>query len=76
MDGNPVGRLTSLSQDAVTFHEVTLLGPDGGLVHVVGWNATDVKPGPATPPSAEEPPLTLEELRTLAESPAWTDWTP
>jgi hypothetical protein len=76
-DGSPVGRLTSFLQDGtVTFYEATLLGPDGGLVYLSAWNATDGKPGPGTPTSAPVPPLTLEQLRALVQDPVWTSYQP
>ena len=72
-EGRPVGRVTSNLQDGtITFHEVSLLGPDGGRVYMSAWNATDGKPGPDTLQSASVPPLTLDQLKDLARDPAWT----
>jgi hypothetical protein len=77
-DGVVIGRVTNHVQYGVTtFHEVSLLGPDGGgRIHIAAWNATDGKPGPGTAPSAEMPPLTLDQLRELALDPAWTSYRP
>ncbi len=76
-DGVGVGRVTTTLQDGtITFYEATLLGPDGGLVYLSVWNATDEKPGPGTPTSAEVPPLTLDQLRGLVQDPVWTSWQP
>ena len=76
-DGQPVGRLGStLQDDAITFYEATLLGPEDGLVYLSVWNATDEKPGPGTPASAPVPPLSIEQLRELVENPAWTSYQP
>ena len=76
-DGVAVGRLTTNLQDGViTFYEATWLGPDGGLVYLSVWNATDEKPGPDTPTSAEVPPMTLDQLGDLAQDPVWTSYLP
>lgn len=76
-DGEPVGRLVTFLQDgAITFYEATWLGPDGGLVYLSVWNATDEKPGPDTPTSAEVPPVTPDQLRDLAQDPVWTSYQP
>jgi hypothetical protein len=75
-DGARIGRVNSFPQDRVTFYEATLLGPDGGLVYLSVWNATDEKPGPDTPASAEVPPLTLDQLRDLVQDPVWTSYRP
>jgi hypothetical protein len=76
-EGVAIGRLTSVLQDGtITFYEATMLGPDGGLVYMSAWNATDVKPGPDTPPSADVPPLSLEQLRELVQDPTWTSYEP
>jgi len=76
-DGVRVGRVTSMLQDGtITFYEATLLGPEGGVVYLSAWNATDQKPGPDTPASADVPPLTLDELRGLVQDPVWTSYRP
>jgi hypothetical protein len=76
-DGVAIGRVDTILQDGtITFYEATLLGPDGGLVYLSVWNATDEKPGPDTPTSAEVPPLTLDQLRDLVQDPAWTSYQP
>jgi hypothetical protein len=76
-DGEHIGRLTSFLQDGtITFYEATLLGPDGGLLYLSTWNATDGKPGPDTTPSADVPPLTLGQLRALLQDPFWTSYRP
>ncbi len=76
-DGVAIGRLTSfLQDDTITFYEATFLGPDGGMVYLTVWNATDEKPGLDTPASATVPPLTLEQLRELVQDPVWTSYQP
>jgi len=75
-DGKPVGRVATFLQGQVTFYEATLLGPEGGLVHLGTWNSTDEKPGDGTEPSAERPPLTPDQLRELVQDPAWTSYRP
>ena len=75
--GVAIGRLTSVLQDGtITFYEASLLGPDGGLIYMSAWNATDAKPGPGTPASADVPPLSVEQLRELIQDPAWTSYQP
>lgn len=75
-DGRTIGRVVTFPQHQVTFYEATLLGPDGGLVYLATWNATDEKPGTGTEPSSETPPLTPEQLRDLVQDPAWTSYEP
>lgn len=76
-NGVPIGRVTSFLQDGtITFYEATFLGPEGGLVYMSAWNATDGKPNPDTPQSAPVPPLTPDQLRDLVQDPAWTAYQP
>ncbi len=76
-NGEPMGRVTTFLQDGtITFHEATFLGPEGGLVYMSAWNATDGKPNPDTPQSAPVPPLTPDQLRDLVQDPAWTAYQP
>ena len=53
----------------------SLLGPDGGALYFYVADSTGEKPGYEAP-SAEAPPLTLDQLRTLAEDPVWTSYQP
>ena len=76
-DGTIIGRVTTNLQDgAITFYEISLVGPEGGRIYMSAWNATDSKPGPDTPSSATVPPLTLDELQALAEDSVWTSYQP
>jgi hypothetical protein len=69
--GEKIGRVSSTTERGTLLYEVFLLGPDGGGLNLTVMNSTGEKPG-YEPPSAEVPPLTLAQLRTLAEDPAWT----
>ncbi|MDQ4055545.1 MAG: hypothetical protein M3237_23030 [Actinomycetota bacterium] len=73
--GEVVGRRSTDSHGGTTYHEVALLGPDGGGLYFYVADATGEKPGYEAP-TAEAPPLTLAQLRTLAEDPAWTSYRP
>ena len=77
LDGSSeqVGRLTTDVESGTTYYEAVLLGPDGGALYFYVANSTGEKPGYEAP-TAEVPPLTLEQLRTLAEDPVWTSYRP
>ncbi len=73
--GEQVGRLTINVESGTTYYEAVLLGPDGGALFFYVADSTGEKPGYEAP-TAEVPPLTLEQLRTLAEDPVWISYQP
>ena len=75
-DGVHSGRTSVTTTAGITVHEVVLLEPDGGLVYFATSNSTDPKWGRGSTASATVPPLSLDQLRTLAEDPAWTSYRP
>ena len=77
LDGSreQVGRLTTDVESGTTYYEAMLLGPGGGALYFYVADSTGEKPGYEAP-TAEVPPLTLEQLRTLAEDPVWTSYRP
>lgn len=72
-DGTPAGRAQTTQVGGLTLREVTLLGPDGGLLYAATANSVADKWGAGSPASATAPPLGLDELRAIAQDPAWTD---
>jgi hypothetical protein len=74
-EGATVGRVSTAEEGGTTYHEVMLLGPDGGGLYFYVGDSSGEKPG-YEPPSAEAPPLTTDQLVTLARDPAWTDHDP
>ncbi|WP_141015085.1 hypothetical protein [Nocardioides sambongensis] len=75
-DGGRFGRLSTATPGDITIHEVTLLGPDGGLLYGAVTNSTDEKWGRTSTPSGAQPPLQVKQLRTLVEDDAWTSYQP
>lgn len=73
--GEQVGRLTTSVESGTTYYEAMMLGPDGGALYFYVGDSTGEKPGYEAP-TAEAPPLTLEQLRILAEDPVWTRYEP
>lgn len=73
--GEPIGRLSTNVEQGTLLYEVSLLGPDGGGLNFTVMNSTGEKPG-YEGPSAEVPPLSPGQLRTLAEERAWTSYQP
>ncbi|MCW2798133.1 hypothetical protein [Nocardioides sp.] len=74
--GDRIGRLSTWSQTGIVIREAVLLRDQGGVIYVAAANSTDAKWGTDSTVSADAPPLTLAELRVIAESDTWTDWTP
>lgn len=74
-DGTAVGRVSSDTEQGTLLYEAALLGPDGGALHLTVMNSTGEKPGYEAP-TAQSPPLTLDQLRALAQEPSWTSWAP
>jgi hypothetical protein len=73
--GEQIGKVSTSTERGTLLYEVTLLGPDGGALNLTVMNSSGEKPG-YEPPSADVPPLTPGQLRTLAEDPAWTSYEP
>lgn len=73
--GATIGRVSTDAESGTTYHEVLLLGPDGGALYFFVGDSSGEKPGYERP-SAEAPPLSPEQLVTLAQDPAWTDYDP
>jgi hypothetical protein len=74
-DGVRIGRVAADLERGTMYNDVAVLGPNGGVVYIAVMNATGEKPG-YEPPSADRPPLTLGQLRDLAQNPAWTSYRP
>jgi hypothetical protein len=73
--GAVVGRVTTDEESGTTYHEVMLLGPDGGGMYFYVGDSSGEKPGYEAP-SAEAPPLSTDQLVALAQDPAWSDYVP
>jgi hypothetical protein len=73
--GAVIGRASGNVESGTLLYEVFLLGPDGGGLNFTVMNSTGEKPSYEAP-TAEVPPLTLQQLRTLAEDPVWTSYQP
>jgi hypothetical protein len=67
-DGLPVGRMTEDRFGDLVIRSVSLLHGEG-MVYVAAANSTSEKWGPGSNVSAAQPPLTLAQLRTIAEGP-------
>lgn len=72
-NGAQVGRISTDSDQGTTYHDLFLLGPDGGALYAYVADSSGEKPGYESP-SATEPPLTTDELVALAQDPAWTSY--
>lgn len=75
-DGVHVGRLYTWAVDGLLYREVAMMRAEGGVFFAATANSTDDKWGFDSTVSSDEPPLTLAELRAIAESDTWTDWAP
>jgi hypothetical protein len=75
-DGAHVGRLYTWTMDGLLYREVAMMRDGGAVFFAATANSTDDKWGFGSTVSSDEPPLTLAELRAIAESDTWTDWAP
>ena len=75
-EGDPIGQVSSNTERGTLLYEVTLLGPEGGAPQLHGDELHRGEAGLRGTPRAEVPPLTLEQLRALAEDPVWTSYEP
>jgi hypothetical protein len=74
--GRVVGRLVRWDTDGVIVLEATHLTPDGALVYAAASNSSDDKWGIGSTTDRTEPPVTLAQLRQVAEARSWQqDWT-
>jgi hypothetical protein len=71
--GDVVGRrLTNRWGGTVTYEVV--LRRDGGTVYAASANTLDEKWGADSPPSADRPPLTLDQLEDLVRNDVWVSY--
>lgn len=75
-DGTVIGRVLDLTVGGVRALGITLVTPDGGTVMVDIANTLDDKWPHGATPSSERLPLTLAQLRAIAEDPIWTSYVP
>jgi hypothetical protein len=74
--GRRIGRLARLDLDGVVLLSATIRMTDGGTMSIDASNSTDDKWGLGSATTADEPPLTLEQLRAIAADPVWTSYRP
>lgn len=74
--GEHVGMVSTWTQGDLVVEEVAMVRDGGAVFYAATANSTDDKWGPDSTVSSDEPPLTLAELRAIAESDTWTDWAP
>jgi hypothetical protein len=75
-DGNIIGRTSRFDTAGVIVREVTLIGPDEGLLYIADSNSADDKWGEGSTVAAAAPPLSFAQLRMILSDPTWLDWTP
>ena len=73
--GRRIGRLARLDLGDVVL-SATVRMTDGGTMSIDASNSTDDKWGLGSATTADEPPLTLEQLRAIAADPVWTSYRP
>jgi hypothetical protein len=74
-NGEQIGHVASNIERGTSYFEVALLGPEGGALYFYVADSTGEKPGYEAP-TADTPPLTPDQLRSLAVDPVWTSYTP
>ena len=74
--GRRIGRLSRLDLGDVVLLSATMRMTDGGTMSIDASNSTDDKWGLGSSTTADEPPLTLEQLREIAADPVWTSYRP
>ena len=75
-EGRRIGRLSRLDLGDVVLLTATMRMTDGGTVTIDASNSTDDKWGSESATTADEPPLTLAQLRDIAADPVWTSYRP
>jgi hypothetical protein len=74
--GRRIGRLSRLDLGDVVLLSATMCTTDGGTVSIDASNSTDDKWGVGSSTTADEPPLTLRQLREIVADPVWTSYRP
>jgi hypothetical protein len=74
--GRRIGRLSRLDLGDVVLLSATMRTTDGGTVSIDASNSTDDKWGVGSSTTADEPPLTLRQLREIVADPVWTSYRP
>jgi hypothetical protein len=74
--GHRVGRLARTDLGDVVLLSAVVRTTDGGIVAIDASNSTDDKWGLGSHTTADEPPLTLAQLRAIAADPVWTGYRP
>lgn len=75
-DGTVIGRVLDSTKGGVRSLSIDLATDDGGVVMVNVANTLDSKWPDGATPSAEKVPLTLAQLRSIADNPVWTSYRP
>lgn len=75
-DGHTIGRRAIITDGDVITNEVVLQRKNGGFVYAAASNSDDDKWGAASHVVAPTPPLTLDQLQTIAEDDAWIGYEP
>ncbi len=75
-EGRRIGRLSRVDLGELVLLSATVRMTDGGTMTIDASNSTDDKWGLGSAPTADQPPLTLEELREIAADPVWTSYRP
>lgn len=73
--GAKTGVVATHLDGGTTYHFIELLGPDDGGLHFYVADSTGEKPGYRAP-TADAPPLTVTQVRALAQNPIWTTYQP
>jgi hypothetical protein len=74
--GRRIGRLARVDRGDVAVLSATVRMTDGGTMSIDASNSTDDKWGLGSTTTADEPPLTLAQLREIAADPVWTSYRP
>jgi hypothetical protein len=74
--GRRIGRLSRIELGDVVLLAAVMRTTDGGAVHIDASNSTDDKWGLGSRRTADQPPLTLAQLRAIVADPVWTGFVP
>ena len=74
--GKAIGAVSSGLDHAFKVRWVTIARPDGGVVSIATGNCADWKTDPNCTTYADAPPLTGDELVSIATDPVWTSYVP
>lgn len=75
-DGTVYARESTWNAGGVIVYGVDIQTTGGHVVTLDAANSTDDKWGWGSTVSADEPPLTIEQMLAIAEDPTWQDWDP